>query len=153
MIATDKRLRLCKALLVCNLIFIWGNSLLPGAVSGALSDWVKGLLETLIPGEGIEGAGGGLLRKAAHFTEFLLLGVLLSWLLGMLRRHPLGALAWGAAAACTDEVIQCFVPDRGPSLKDVAIDCCGVLTGIILLRAGYTYWKRKPFQKHLEDNK
>ena len=41
---TDKRLRLCITLLTCVLIFIWGNSLLPGEVSGALSDWVKSIL-------------------------------------------------------------------------------------------------------------
>ena len=49
MIRTDKRLRLCITLLVCNLIFIWGNSLLPGEISGAFSDWVKSLLAHLLP--------------------------------------------------------------------------------------------------------
>ena len=50
MIRTDKRMRLCTALLICNLIFIWGNSLLPGSVSGAISDAVKSLLENVLPG-------------------------------------------------------------------------------------------------------
>ena len=44
MICTDKRLRLCTALLIANLVFIWGNSLLPGEISGAFSDWVKSVL-------------------------------------------------------------------------------------------------------------
>ena len=47
MIRTDKRLRLNAALLICVLTFIWGNSLLPGEVSGAFSDWVKSILERL----------------------------------------------------------------------------------------------------------
>ena len=49
----------------------------------------------------------------------------------------------GVAAASVDETIQRFVPDRGPSVKDVCIDSCGVLTGIILLYLGYTYLKRR----------
>ena len=52
MIRTDKRLRLCYCLLVLNLAFIWGNSLLPGEVSDAFSDWVKELLASLFPGDG-----------------------------------------------------------------------------------------------------
>ena len=61
MIRTDKRMRLCAALLICNLAFIWGNSLLPGTVSGAFSDWSGDLLAGRVPGGGTE-TGGGLLR-------------------------------------------------------------------------------------------
>lgn len=144
MIRTDKRLRLCVSLLVCVLIFIWGNSLLPGEVSGALSDWVKDILTSLLPGDGLESPqGGGLLRKAAHFTEFTALGLLLCWLFGMLKKKGWVPILWGVAAACLDETIQIFVPGRGPGLRDVLIDSCGVLTGVILLRIGYDYFKKK----------
>lgn len=144
MISTKKRLRLCTALLVCCLAFIWGNSLMPGPVSGAFSDWVGQLLEQLLPGEQTPPAdGSGLLRKLAHFTEFSVLGMCLAWLFGMLRRKMPWALALGVAAACVDETIQRFVPGRGPSVKDVGIDSCGVLAGIILVQLGYTYLKKK----------
>ena len=44
----------------------------------------------------------------------------------------------------TDEIIQCFIPDRGPSIKDVLIDTSGVALGIGVLLAGYAiYQKRK----------
>jgi len=63
MIRTDRRIRICGILLVLNLCFIWGNSLLPGELSGALSDWVKDLLASLLPvGEDMP-SQGGLLRK------------------------------------------------------------------------------------------
>ena len=143
MIRTDKRLRLCTALLVCNLIFIWGNSLLPGEVSGAFSDWVKNLLASLFAQGPERPASGGLLRKIAHFTEFMGLGMLLCWRFGMLRKGWRPAFLWGAAAACVDETIQRFVPDRGPSLRDVCIDSAGVLTGIVLLTLGHTYLKKR----------
>lgn len=152
MIRTEKRLRLCAALLVMNLAFIWGNSLLPGEISGAISDWVKNLLAMLFPGDGPVSSGGGLIRKLAHFTEFAALGSLLAWLFGMLKKRGYWPLACGVAAACVDETIQRFVPDRGPSIKDVGIDSCGVLVGMLLLYLGHTYWKRKTTMLPLEEN-
>ncbi len=149
MIHTEKRMRLCITLLICNLAVIWGNSLLPGEISGAFSDWVKEILTSLLPGGIPTGQGSGLLRKIAHFTEFTLLGLCLSWLFGMLRKNKAWPFLCGAAAACIDETIQRFVPDRGPSLRDVGIDTCGVIMGILLLHLGYLIIKRK--QLHLEE--
>ena len=151
MIRTDKRLRLCTVLLICNLIFIWGNSLLPGEISGAFSDWVKEILAKIFVGDSSESSGGGLLRKVAHFTEFTALGMCLAWLHGMLGKGKLRPFLWGVAAASVDETIQRFVPDRGPSVKDVCIDSAGVLTGIILLWMGYDYFKKRSAKLSLED--
>ena len=147
MTKTKKRLRMCCTLLALNLVFIWGNSLLPGQISGVLSDFVKSILDWLLPGNGEDTPGGGLLRKLAHFTEFACLGSLLFWLIGMLRQKRWELYLWpmlaGVAVAAVDETIQCFVPDRGPGIKDVLIDSGGVLTGIILLYIGYTWLKKK----------
>ena len=142
MIRTEKRLRINTALLILLLTFIWGNSMLPGEISGAISDWVKDLIAMLFPGDGPVTSGGGLLRKIAHFTEFAALGMCLAWRFGMLQRANYWPVLCGVAAACVDETIQRFVPDRGPSLFDVGIDSCGVLTGIILLWIGHIYFKR-----------
>lgn len=143
MIRTDKRMRLCAALLLCNLAFIWGNSLLPGQVSGAISDFVKDLLSGLFDSTGEDSTGGFLIRKLAHFTEFACLGGLLLWYFGMLGKPKILAFLLGAGAACIDETIQIFVPERGPGIRDVGIDCAGVLMGMILLYLGHTYLKRK----------
>ena len=136
---TEKRQkRLWVALLCLCLAFIWGNSLLPGEISGAISDFVKELLLKILfflPDTGF--SGGGLLRKLAHFTEFACLGALLAWLHVLLGRHPFRGLVWGFLAACVDETIQRFVPDRGPSFFDVLIDTGGVTLGIVLLLAGF----------------
>ena len=148
---TDKRLRLCVTLLVCNLIFIWGNSLLPGELSGAFSDWVKALLAKLFAGDPGEVSGGGLLRKVAHFAEFTALGMCLAWLHGMLDKGRVRPFVWGVLAASVDETIQRFVPDRGPSIRDVCIDSAGVLTGIVLLWTGYSVLKKRSANYHLED--
>jgi len=143
MIRTDKRLRTAKLLLVLNLCFIWGNSMLPGEISGALSDSVKNMILSLFPVESGGGMGGGLFRKLCHFTEFTLLGACLGWLHGMVNQKAGYALAWGTAAACMDETIQRFVPGRGPSLRDVGIDTAGVLTGILLLHLGHYILKKR----------
>ena len=143
MIRTDRRIRLCITLLLCNLVFIWGNSLLPGEVSGALSDWVKSLLEAFLRAGPEDAVGGGLLRKLAHFTEFAALGMVLSWLFGMLEKKTVYPFLSGVAAACVDETIQMFVPDRGPGIRDVLIDSCGIVAGMILLHLGHTCIVRK----------
>jgi VanZ family protein len=131
---TDKRVRLSAWLICCLLCFIWGNSLLPGKISGALSDALKNILAHLLPGE-VPGVttGGGLLRKIAHFTEFAALGAAFVWRFGMLEKRKIMALVFGFGVACVDETIQAFVPDRGPAIRDVAIDTCGVAAGMILL--------------------
>lgn len=152
MIRTPIRLRLCVTLMVCNLVFIWGNSLLPGEISGALSDWLKDLVAPLLGWDQEGSGGGGLLRKVAHFTEFACLGVCLRWFWGMLtakRRNAVAyALGCAIAVACIDETIQIFVPLRGPGIKDVCIDTAGALTGILILTL--VHWLRT---KSLEDNK
>ena len=143
MIRTSRRIRLCTALLICLLVFIWGNSLMPGTVSQAISNFVQQLLsgKTIRPEEVPEGSG--ILRKLAHFTEFAALGMLLCWLAGMLRRGWKPALLSGAAVACIDETIQAFVPGRAPRLLDVCIDSLGVVTGIVLILLWHTYLKKK----------
>ena len=147
MIRTDKRIRIAVCLLILILTFIWGNSLMPGEVSGAISNWVKDILANFLPmGPEEEDGGGHLIRKLAHFTEFAALGATLGWLFGMLKKGKLRPFGCGVLAASIDETIQRFVPDRGPSVWDVLLDSCGVLTGILLLYLGHTYYK-----KHLED--
>ncbi len=150
MIRSDKRLKLSKALLILLLAFIWGNSLLPGEVSGALSDWVKDLIWQLLfflPSGPDMPDGGGLLRKLAHFTEFVALGACLGWRYGMLGKGWKRPIAFGILAACIDETIQIFVPGRGPGLRDVCIDSGGVLTGMILLYLGHTYFQQRKFNQ------
>lgn len=131
---TDKRLRLNTLFTAVCLCFIWGNSLLPGEISGLFSDWVRDILARLLPGEVPEvTTGGGLLRKIAHFSEFAALGLCLTWRCEILKKRKITALFWGFGAACMDETIQVFVPDRGPGLRDVAIDTCGVAAGMAIL--------------------
>lgn len=139
----ERQICICKTLIILNLCFIWGNSMLPGEVSAAFSDWVKNLLAWMLPADGMELSGGGFLRKLAHFTEFATLGFLLSMLFRLKQRKIWYALPLGVVTACMDETIQMFVPDRGPGILDVGIDTCGVLTGMFLLYAAHVLMRKQ----------
>ena len=142
--------RLWMLLLIANIAFIWGNSMLPGSESQQLSDgflrWLGFLLEPL--GE----YASLVLRKAAHFSEFACLGVLLAGAFRAWGRTPvLPAALWGLLSACVDETIQIFSPGRASRLTDVWIDFAGILTGIFLLHLGHILWKKTRKTKHSEE--
>ena len=139
---SNMRLRLWACLLALNLAFIWGNSLLPAESSQAFSDWVKALLLRAANGDASASQGSGILRKIAHFTEFMTLGILLGWGLGMLRKKPFWGILPGCFAAIVDETIQIFVPGRGPGLADVLLDTAGAAAGIFLLTFGHALFQR-----------
>ena len=84
------------------------------------------------------------IRKVAHFTEYAILGVLVARAL-MLNGvwHPLLALEICAAYAGLDEFHQFFVPGRSMELRDVCIDSCGAVFGILMYRLGRMALKRE----------
>lgn len=145
--STNQKKTICCILILVNLAFIWGNSLLPGEVSGQISSGLLAWLKTRIAGLGL---GELLLRKLGHFSEFACLGCLAGWLFLLLGEQGLhrisSPLLLGLLAACTDETIQRFVEGRGSSLTDVWIDTAGVITGICIgyiLRDLIMYCKEK----------
>lgn len=133
------RMILCITLLILNVAFIWGNSLLPREMSAAFSKFVGRIISIFFPDSITPdaGVGHGILRKIAHFLEFCSLGLLLSWLMWMLHNRTWKCLtipvAAGVAVAAVDEIIQIFVPGRGPHIRDVGIDSAGVLLGVLLV--------------------
>ncbi len=74
------------------------------------------------------------IRKAAHFTEYGILGGLL-YLLSRAVKIKWVWLAWlaGTAYAITDEWHQSFTPGRACTPVDVLIDSAGVMTGILMI--------------------
>ncbi len=112
-----------------------------GALSGGITRWLLSLFvrdPDSLPQETLYWLGF-LIRKAAHFSEYALLGFFL-----MLHIHQIDLKipvkcpwlwAWtvGAAYAVTDEFHQGFVGGRVPAVTDVLIDSAGVATGVALL--------------------
>lgn len=81
-----------------------------------------------------------VVRKAAHFTEYALLGFTLlphiREIYAYLSRKPRAAwlISWciGVVYASLDEFHQSFSDARSPQVRDVIIDSAGVAAGILL---------------------
>ena len=111
--------------------------------SGILLELLK--LLGIGPGSSVQGALSYLVRKAGHFTEYLILAIL--FLRSQKERESSGksalfALLFVFLYACSDEFHQAFIPGRGPAFSDVLIDTAGGLTGIILFE-----WKQSILEK------
>ena len=78
-----------------------------------------------------------VIRKLAHFTEYMLVGLLSLWiwLLWKAKRLRCGAFVMVQLmiSASLDEFHQYFVPGRYASIRDVLIDTAGGLTGMLLV--------------------
>ena len=153
---------LCISLLIVgNLCLIFGFSGESREESGARSRRVTEVVarvldphfEELSPTEQEQTVDQlhGVVRKAAHFTEFGLLGCLtavLAKLLGMFFGRSLRL--WQTAVpsggfclltAIADETYQIFT-NRGASPVDVCIDFSGALCGVLGLHAVVWLWSR-----------
>ena len=130
--------RILDILIALNLALIWGNSMLTGLSSEAVSGGILALLGRFLPVLLTE-AGHTLLRKAAHFSEFALLGLLYCGRHRLVKGEaPVHLMGFGLAVACIDETIQIFTPGRASSLIDVWIDASGFALGLLLIVIFYT---------------
>lgn len=134
---------------IAVMIMIFCFSAQTGESSGALSGRITARIVAIcVPDldayseperQAILKTAGLIIRKAAHFSEFALLGFFLMLHIQQLRkritiRGPwLWAWAVGTAYAISDELHQHFVGGRYPAATDVLIDSSGVVTGILVL--------------------
>ena len=126
------------ALIGC-IVFIFSNSLQIADVSEGASGRVLGILQGILRHLGLPGAADRLtmhiVRKLAHFCEYLLEGFLLMLCLRVYTRHFVRHMSWpmlgGLLTALTDETIQLFVPGRSGQVTDIWIDFSGVMTGLL----------------------
>lgn len=126
------------ALAFVFILFIWGNSLVPGEGSGSLSLAVMEMAHGVLRAVGLpyEWLTNFIVRKTAHFTEYMVLGIVASQAFGPRRRTDQAAIV-AAALMCAlvpsiDETIQLFVDGRSGQITDVLLDCCGAACGIFL---------------------
>jgi VanZ family protein len=119
--------------------FIWGNSLQSRAESSSQSSALAMLLKPLLdPFDRMDADSfHDLLRKAAHFVEFAILGLFAGGFtanLGKLRQRKYFcvALLITLTVAVADEYIQIF-SGRGSMVSDVVLDYSGALAGLLLV--------------------
>lgn len=85
-----------------------------------------------------------IIRVMAHFTEYAILGILMTVLCRMLYWKGLW-IPWVICTvfAVTDEWHQSYSPGRTAEVKDVVIDSAGVICGIILLLMLRKVWRSR----------
>lgn len=135
------------SLLVIWMAFIFFMSNQVGEVSSKQSGFVVYLFNML--GIDLNGKFGELstyiIRKGAHFTEYMILYFLAYNLLRLYitrKKAYIYSLVIVFGYACSDEFHQLFVEGRSGQFKDVLIDTSGGVFGGIL-----TFLKNKIFKK------
>lgn len=77
------------------------------------------------------------IRKLAHFSLYMLVGILTMSLMStydLKQKNRIGiSLLIGVLYATTDEIHQAFIPERTAAIGDIGIDSCGVIVGIWLI--------------------
>ena len=119
------------AILCMVAIFMLSNQ--TGDESKELSENVRGLFFKLI-GNILDSF---IVRKFAHFFEYLALAFLLSCALFMTRKRfsPIPAFAASLIYSVSDEIHQYFIPERACRVFDVFVDSCGAVLGILIFAA------------------
>lgn len=137
-------------LLIFWMIIIFSFSAQSGDQSNGLSwsvaERLSGLLKIQSGAELFE-LMHHFIRKAAHFTEYAILGVL--WNLALSSYPKLESKRWlialGASAAYAgfDELHQYFIGGRTAAVLDVIIDTSGAFFGILVSNAIFNKRKQK----------
>lgn len=91
----------------------------------------------------------GIVRKAAHFLEYMCMGFLSYSVLhlwrGTSKKGILAVLLQVFVSAALDEFHQYFIPGRCASFKDVLIDTAGGIAGILVILLWNRLFGKSPF--------
>ena len=153
-----KRLVFLFVLISLAIGFIFYNSFQNSEESNNASDVIEKVVERIvykIVGENDIDINY-LVRKAAHLTEFCVLGLVVMSVVFTAGLKYLGyGLFYVLAVAVTDEFIQSF-SDRTSSVKDILIDFTGAMIGFVICTVIFLTVRRirkTVFEKHMERGK
>ena len=127
----------CGIIALALLVTMWFFSSQTGEESSRVSGYVARFFMRLF---GVDDTAGNfarvgfLVRKAAHFSLFALLGMTLGLAFAPPDQPAFAFLALPVAAICavTDEAHQTFVMARTGMWQDALLDCCGAVLGAAL---------------------
>ena len=136
-------------LVVLCTAFVFSNSLKNAEESAEdssiLVQVVEKIAQAIAPDNQVD--WNHIVRKLAHLTEFLVLGVFTTLLLLSFKQKIRFAAVCAPLCvfviACADELIQHFSPGRNPCFTDVMIDTAGAWTGIGLVLLFYLVLTRR----------
>lgn len=130
-------IRVFWGLLVISVIgVIWWHSMQNGVASHAESRHVLAFALSHLQGMRLAPyLSDGHIRRLAHLTEYMTLGVVLSSFSVLISRHShkVWVLLIGIGVAAIDEYIQLFSGGRTSTWHDVVLDSIGCMVGIVLV--------------------
>lgn len=157
---TAVALLLLVALYVTIFCFSAEDAESSSAISGKITQLILDLYDRIVGVPEITGgtAAGdafsleGLIRKLAHFAEYMCMGFLSYSLVTVWNRPLWRGSIWVVLqvflSAALDEFHQYFVPGRNASFRDVMIDTAGGAVGILVIlvwigiRKGWRHFRR-----------
>ena len=102
---------------------------LPGSASYAESNGVLALANVIFPW-----LTHSVLRRAAHFIEYFLLGFLMTGTFCYARKFTIfKPMFFCLFTALCDETIKIFAVDRLAQISDIWVDGAGAMAGILLM--------------------
>lgn len=153
---------ICLLFLVVSLGFVFLNSLENGVSSGKRSKEILVVINYILENVGVNPITHKVLRKMAHFGEFILVGFWISMCMraftARILVHLSFPLFWGLFISVCDEAIQLCIPGRVSSVIDVLIDFSGILAGttvafsICMIFAIVSFIAKKRRRKKTQDN-
>ena len=143
-------------IVIVIMAFIFSQSALPADLSsqesGRVVDFLIRMFQGILPID--RETMVFIVRKGAHFAEYTILGGFLvpavkEWMAVDTTPVPVAKeriTAWlaGTMYAVTDEIHQFYVPGRSCELRDIGIDSCGVLAGVLVVSLLMRSKERRP---------
>ena len=122
-------------LMLLWMILIFTMSSFDATESTNQSNFIVNIITNIFKIENIE-LLSFIIRKLAHFTEYLILGLLVA---NMFTKNNINNLYLISIILCiiyatSDEIHQLFVPGRACQLRDILIDSIGSITGVYLYK-------------------
>lgn len=117
--------------------FIWLHSLVPATISAQESGNVLSAVEVLFGALNLNPQlNDFIIRKAAHFSEFTALGVMVTssfkLYYGSIRKYVFHILFLLLMVPVVDESLQYLSPGRSAQVSDILLDFSGCMTGMLL---------------------
>lgn len=119
-------------LVIVWMIFIFTMSSFDANESSSQSNFIVDLIVNILNIDNVD-VISYIVRKLAHFTEYLILGILVCNMLRCYDKKYYLAIIICVLYAISDEVHQAFVPGRSPQIYDMLIDSFGSICGIVLV--------------------
>lgn len=129
-------------LVILWMILIFSMSSFNGISSNNQSGFIVNIISDILNINNIEKLSF-IIRKLAHFTEYLMLGILVSNMIKQYNKKWYITIIICILYAISDEIHQILTPGRTFKIFDIVVDSIGSITGLILFNIKNIIYKIK----------